>query len=154
MVTSVDKAVTPGSKSTATLSKTAVALSEAATAFPQQTPQEVKSISIEKLFKPWGSLTVDVSEVKDFDIGSFKVRGVISDDGAHGLVVSCIDIGNATYAMKIERGMHEMDTDAIAHSEISAHPIIATSLDLRIPRLPYGIQRMFKRNCCDGTTWT
>ena len=78
---------------------------------------------------------MDVSEVKNFNVGSFKVTGVISDKGAHGLVVSCVDSVNAVYAMKIERGKHEMDTDAIAFSEISAHPTIKQTDDIRIPHL-------------------
>jgi hypothetical protein len=135
MVTSVDEAVTLDSKSTSTLSKRAAGLSAVITAVPEQTPQEIKSISLNKLFKPWGSLTVDASDVKDFKMGSFKVRGIISNNGAQGLVVSCIDTDNAIYAMKIERRRDEMDADAIAHSEISAHGTIAPSLDLRVLRL-------------------
>ena len=120
------------SESTCPSSEATTALSEATTIVAQKT----HSISIENLFKqPCGNLKVEISEVKDFNIGSFKVTGVISDDGAHGLVVSCIDSDNAKYAMKIERGKHEMDADAIAFSEISAHTTIQNTQDLRIPRL-------------------
>ena len=116
---------------TATASESTIALSDETTAVPQ----EAESISVGNLFGAYGFLKVDVSEVKNFNVGSFKVTGVISNKGAHGLVVSCVDSGNAVYAMKIERGKHEMDTDARAFSEISAHPTIKQTGDLRIPRL-------------------
>ena len=107
-------------------------------AFFPETPvisQETNSIVVRNLFDSQGFLKVNASEVRNFNVGSFKVTGVISDKGAHGLVVSCVDSDNAAYAMKIERGKHEMDGDAIAFSEISAHPTIKQTEDLRIPRL-------------------
>lgn len=144
-ITNLSEPTTISRDSKATLTKLIITIVNAATIASESTStpsdetpaisQETKSISVDSLFDSYGSLKFDASEVKNFNVGSFKVTGVISDKGAHGLVVSCVDSVNAVYAMKIERRKHEMDADAIAFSEISAHPAIKRTDDLRIPRL-------------------
>jgi len=82
-----------------------------------------------------GKLQWSQSGIKNFKVGSFPVTSLISDDGAHGLVVTCTDHDKRLYAMKIERGCREMSADVISFAEISFHPSTVACNDLRIPRL-------------------
>jgi len=82
-----------------------------------------------------GKLQWSPSEIKNFNVGSFPVTGLISNDGAHGLVVTCTDHDKRLYAMKIERGRREMSADVISFADISFHPSTLPCNDLRIPRL-------------------
>ena len=91
---------------------------------------------IETMFRgAWGNLLWSPSEVKNFNVGSFRVTGLISDYGDHGLVVTCTDHNNHLYAMKIERSRREMSADVIALAEISLHPTMLASKEIQIPRL-------------------
>jgi serine/threonine protein kinase len=82
-----------------------------------------------------GKLNCNSSETQDFVIGGFKVVGVISEAGTHGLVVSCTDAANKPYAMKIERKYQAMKNDNVALHEILDSCLNKGEDNLYIPRL-------------------
>ena len=92
---------------------------------------------IESMFRGryWNGVLCWQSEIKNFIVGSFCVTGVISDEGSHGLVVTCTDHHNRLYAMKIERCRREMSADVVAFAEIALHPTMLSRNNLHIPRL-------------------
>ena len=81
-----------------------------------------------------GNLKRSLLEIQYFHVGGFKVVGVISELGADGLIVSCKDAANNSYAMKIDRKTHSMKTDNDALQEVLEYWLIKED-DLYIPRL-------------------
>ena len=70
-----------------------------------------------------------------FLLGGFKITGVVSGSGCHGIVFLCRDRNESLFAMKVERNRKDMRNDNLALSDIMAHPSIRLAEDLHIPRL-------------------
>src|ERR1700685_608863 len=83
-------------------------------------------------------------EVEGLIVGGFTITKMVSQTGAHGLVVACTDDTKARYAMKIELQPHEMCMDNLAMTEITNHPLNRLCKDLHIPRLYRGFKEAGK----------
>jgi serine/threonine protein kinase len=77
-------------------------------------------------------------------VGGFTITKMVSETGAHGMVVACTDDTKARYAMKIELQPHEMDMDNLAMTEITNHPSNRLCKDLHVPRLYRGFKEAGK----------
>src|SRR5215471_5869864 len=82
---------------------------------------EEQNISLDNLFDEKGALAWKPSQVAGLMVGEFKITGVISNFGGHGLVVSCVDEENTPYAMKLERKESSITGDNIALREFWGH---------------------------------
>jgi hypothetical protein len=85
-------------------------------------------------------------DVEDLTVGGFTITKVVSQTGAHGIVVACTDDTKARFAMKIELRPHEMDMDNLALTEITNHPSNRLREDLHIPRLYRGFKEAEKKS--------
>lgn len=94
--------------------------------------------TLENLFSKKGDLVWPIEAVTGFMFGSYTVLRVISQIGAHGLVVSCVDSQNRIYAMKIERQKEDMETDSKSFMTISAK--LKDEHDIRVPRFIEGFE--------------
>jgi len=63
--------------------------------------------------------------VEGLIVGGYSITKIVSQRGSHGLVVACIDETKATYAMKIEAQLQEMEMDNLALTGIT-HQINCT----------------------------
>jgi serine/threonine protein kinase len=106
---------------------------------PTQTESTTQIVpTLQNLFCKEGELQWPVFAITNVQVGPYTVDKIVSENGSHGLVASCVDINGTQYAMKIERQSEEMSTDTIAYTEIFT--ALKDTPDLHIPRLIQSFQ--------------